>query len=65
MVAEYEKGECVMSKEEIALELTKLSYDKYVGNKVTSSKDGIDVEKEVANLYNYIYENLKVSEQNR
>lgn len=54
-----------MSKEEIALELTKLSYNKYIGEKTISNKNGVDAEKEITNLYNYIYENLKVSEESK
>lgn len=52
-----------MSKEEIALELTKISYQHHI--KVKSREQLVDVEKEVTNLFNYIYENLKVSEENK
>lgn len=54
-----------MSKDEIALELTKLSHEKYIDDKIFSSKDHVDIEKEITNLYNYIYENLKVSEPSK
>lgn len=53
-----------MSKEEIALELVKLSHHYYLKTKETPGKF-VDVEKEITNLYNYIYENLKVPEQSK
>lgn len=52
-----------MSKEEIALELTKISCQHHI--EVKSKEQLVDVEKEVTDLFNYIYENLKVSEENK
>lgn len=53
-----------MSKEEIALELAKLVYAKHLQSKATPH-DFTDVKKEITDLYNYIYENLKVSEPSK
>lgn len=54
-----------MSKEEIALELVKMSYEKYLKEKMLSAGGKANVEKIVTDLYNYIYENLNISEQNK
>lgn len=53
-----------MSKEEIALELAKLSYVENLKTKKTPH-DFTDVKKEVTGLYNYIYENLKLEEPSK
>lgn len=53
-----------MSKEEIALELAKLSYVEHLKTKKTPH-DFTDVKKEVTGLYNYIYENLKLEEPSK
>lgn len=53
-----------MSKEEIALELTKLVCGKHLqANNPPHSFP--DVKKEITDLYNYIYENLKVSKESK
>ncbi|MBP3604748.1 MAG: hypothetical protein J6J79_11425 [Lachnospiraceae bacterium] len=53
-----------MSKEEIALELTKISYSNAL-MEAQLTQDDVGAEEVVTNLYNYIYENLNVSEQNK
>lgn len=53
-----------MSKEEIALELVKLTYVKYFQSKAAPYKT-IDAGEEITNLYNCIYENLKLSEPSK
>ena len=50
-----------MSKEEIALELAKLSFNSAI-DKAVSDGEVPDGQKVVTDLYNYIYGNLKVSE---
>ena len=55
-----------MSKEELALELTKLSYKDVVH--AEGNKGNYDAKKIVADLYNHIFSNLQVptsSEQQR
>lgn len=52
-----------MSKEEIALELTKLSFDSAL-KKVKERGEIPDGQKVVIDLYNYIYNNINV-EQNK
>ena len=50
-----------MSKEEIALELVKMSYEKYLKEKILSAGGKANVEKIVTDLYNYIYEAVNFS----
>ena len=59
--AEYIRKEVlVMSKEEIALELTKLSYHEIsIGN---NSDVEYDKKKLVTAVYNYIYSNIQIEE---
>lgn len=53
-----------MSKEEIALELTKLSFDRAIKNEEKSGKIP-NAEKVVTDLYNYIFSNISNSEQGK
>lgn len=53
-----------MSKEEIALELTKISYPNALRKAETSIKD-VKVEKVVTELYNYILNNMDCEGQNK
>lgn len=53
-----------MSKEEITLELVKLSYHKHLQSKANPHKQ-IDAGEEITNLYNCIYENLKIEEPSK
>ena len=52
-----------MSKEEIALELTKLSYNDTTKN--NGVKGNFDTKSIVTDLYNYIFSNIQVSEENK
>lgn len=62
-MAKYERKEInLMSKDEIALELTKLSYKDALHK--AGNQGNFDVEKIVTDLYNYILKNLD-SEQNK
>ena len=51
-----------MRKEEIALELTKVISEKILSGLVYTENCGRP-EKAIADAYNYIYENIKLSEQ--
>lgn len=53
-----------MSKEEIALELTKLSFDSAL-KKVHERGEIPDGQKVVTDLYNYIFANVTCEEQNK
>lgn len=63
-MAEYVRKEIIsMSKEEIALELTKLSYKDAVHRAGADGK--YDIEKIVTELYNYILNNVNHSEPSK
>ena len=50
-----------MSKDEIVLELTKLVYEQAIKDSHASESDD-NVEKIVADLYNYFFDNIRYAE---
>lgn len=52
-----------MSKDEIALELTKLSYPYVIKNE--NAKGNYNAKEAITDLYNHIFTNIKEPEQNK